>query len=189
MPEAASTSQTPSATGYTVGKPRGVCCVTEQPIKPGQPFVAALRDGEQGVHRLDFTPDAWDQLPEDQQQAMLAHWHTTMPAEDNSKKKLLVDDDVLMELFRRLESAETDEKLAFRFMLGLMLMRKKHLSFESSRTDDAGREVWTMRPRKSEETLEVVDPKLDEAQLDAVGEQVQQILASGVEAETLDGGA
>ena len=178
-PQAAQTS------GYSVGKPRGVCCVTDQPITPDTPYVAALQDAEDGLHRVDYSTAAWEGLSPEQQSAHLAHWHTTMPKPDARTKKLLVDDDVLLELFKRLEDADQGEKQAFRFMLGLMLMRKRILSFEGSEADTEGRDVWTMKQRKSDNLHRMVDPKLGEAQLESVGEQVKQVLASGVDEEEL----
>ena len=184
-PATTTASNATSPGSYPVGRPRGVCSVTGQKIEPHTPYVAALREAESGLERVDYTEAAFEALPAEQQAAHLAHWHTTMPEPDPKKRKLLVDDEVLMELFRRLEGAETQEKLAFRVMLGLMLMRKKKLNFEGEDTDEDGREVWIMRPRKSEQTYPMVDPKLAEDQLESVGEQVKQVLADGVDEEEL----
>ena len=176
-------------TEYPVGRPSGRCFVTSEPITVGQPYVAALRETVSGFERLEFTPAAWADWPAEQKAGLLAFWRTTMPASEPEKRRLLVDDEILAELFRRLAAVSEPEKLAFRFMLGLILMRKKKLVFEGSETDAAGRDVWRMRFRKEEDMHDLVDPKLDETQLEEVGRQVGQILSGGIDEEQLTGEA
>jgi hypothetical protein len=182
----------PKAVEYSVGRPHGVCFVTGQAIGPGEACFAALRENPQGFERLEFTPAAWDQWPPQEKSRLLAFWRTTMPSKDpaeRDKRRLLVDDEVLAELFRRLAEVTDPEKLAFRFMLGLILMRKKKLLFEGREQDAAGRDLWRVRFRHEEGQLEMIDPKLSETQLEEVGRQVGQILHGGIEEEALRPGA
>jgi len=172
-------------TEYPVGRPHGLCHVTGRPIEPGQPYFAALRETAEGFERLEFLPEAWKDWPAEEKAGLLAFWRTQMSTREAEKRKLLVDDDILAELFRRLADVTEPEKLAFRFMLGLILMRKRKLVYEGNQTSAAGRDVWRMRFRKEEEILEVVDPKLDESQLEEVGRQVGQILHGGIDEEAL----
>ena len=175
------------STEYPVGRPHGVCHVTGRPIEPGQTYFAALRETPDGFERLEFLPEAWTGWPPEEKTRLLAFWRTEMATREAEKRKLLVDDEVLSELFRRLAGVAEPEKLAFRFMLGLILMRKKKLVYEGSETRPNGGDVWRMRFRKEEEILEVIDPKLDESQLEEVGRQVGQILHGGIEEEALTG--
>ena len=183
MPQAVVAQPAP----YPVGRPRGVCGGTGRTIEPGDAYVAGLRETDAGtLERVEYLPDAWDAAD---REGLIAHWHTTMPAPDAAKRKLLVDDGVLVELFRRLGDVDGgDDRLAFRFVLGLVLMRKKLLNFE--RAEDG---VWFMRLRKSldpqQEEIAVLDPKLDESRLDEVGRQVGRILNDGIDADALDDAA
>lgn len=187
---ASSSTQSVSQTGkggYGVGRPLGVCHVTQRAIEPGAPFFAALRETPEGFERLEFLPEAWQEWPDEEKKRLLAFWRSTMREPQQEKRKLLVDDEVLAELFRRLEGVggAEREKQAFRFMLGLILMRKKLLLFENSR-HEADHDVWQMRFRKEEQTWELIDPKLAEAELDAVGRQVGQILNGGIDEDALE---
>ena len=187
-----SPAATPAA-AYPVGRPRGLCHATGRGIDPGSPYVAALRETDaDGLERVEYLPDAWDALDDGEKSVLLAHWHTVMPAPDAAKKKLLVDDVVLVRLFRRLgEDAEDVEaggdRAAFRFVLGLILMRKKLLAFDRSEG-----ERWVVRFRKAidpeQREIEMLDPKLDESGLDAVGRQVGQLLNDGIDADALEDG-
>jgi hypothetical protein len=88
-----------------------------------------------------------------------------------------VDDAVLSELFERLAAVEEPAKLNFRFVLGLILMRKRLVSYEASRVEN-GREIWSMKPRGRDEAIDLVAPKLDESQLAELQGQLGEILAA-----------
>lgn len=161
----------PGAGGYEVGRPHGRCHVSGNPIEPGQKFMAALRETPRGFERLDISLDCWDNFD---RRDILAHWQTTMP-QPEAKKRMFVDDAVLAELFERLGSAEEPSKLSFRFVLGLILMRKRMLIYETSRTEE-GREIWSVRFKGRQDLLDLANPKLDEQQVAEVSQQLGEIL-------------
>jgi len=165
-------AKAPAAPGtYEVARPHGRCHVTGAAIEPGTKFMAALRETPAGFERVDVLLDAWPQFD---RADVLAHWQTVMPRHEQ-KKKLFVDDQVLCELFERLGSATEPAKLNFRFVLGLILMRKRMVIYETSRVDD-GREVWAVRFKGRDERMDLVNPKLDEAQVQEVSQQLGEIL-------------
>ena len=171
-----STAAQPQATrpqqgGYEISRPHGRCHVTGNPIEAGTRFMAALRETPGGFERIDVALEAWPQFD---RLDVLAHWQTVMPRPEQ-KKKLFVDDQVLCELFERLGPALEATKVSFRFVLGLILMRKKMLIYDTSRTED-GRDIWEMHFKGREEKLDLLDPKLDESQMAEVSQQLGQIL-------------
>lgn len=182
----------PKVAVYPVGRPQGICGITGQAIAPGEAYFAALRETPEGFERLEFSAGAWKEWPDQEKARLLAFWRAMMPAADaeRDRRRVLVDDEVLAELVRRLSEVTEPEKLAFRFMLGLILMRKKKLVFEGSERDEGGRDVWRVRFRKEEGAgFALIDPKLSESQLEEVGRQVGQILYGGIEEAALSGGA
>jgi hypothetical protein len=162
---------TKSQNAYEVGRPLGRCCVTGQPIEPGQKFVAALLETPAGFERADCSLDAW---PSHDRKDVVAFWQTVMPRPEQ-KKKIFVDDTVLCELFERLADVSEPAKLHFRFVLGLILMRKRLIIYESTRTD-SGREIWSVRMKGRQDFLDLLNPKLDEAQIREVSQQLSEIL-------------
>jgi len=198
------------STSYHVQKPTGVCAVTGQPLEPGEPCFAALVEmtdeqiaearkakdpaAEVGLKRVDVSAQAWARG--DRPAGVFGYWKTHTP-EPNEKKKLLVDDAVLMSLIERLDGADNPERLAFRHVLALVLMRKKLLRYDGTVTgptppeagSDQGAEsstYWKFTPKldvtkghfgKWDEarTIEVLDPGLDEAQVEQVALQMGQI--------------
>jgi len=86
-----------------------------------------------------------------------------------------VDDEVLCTLFERLADTSEPAKVNFRFVLGLILMRKRIVLFETSRQEE-GRDVWVVRLKGREDRLDLVDPKLTESQVADVSQQLGEIL-------------
>ena len=170
MSTAAPTKPTPTA-GYEVSRPHGKCAVCAEPIAPDDKFMACLRETALGFERLDCMIGCWDKL--DRQQ-IIAYWKTTMPRAE-AKKKIFVDDQVLCDLFERLANVSEPSKLHFRFVLGLILMRKRMLVYESTRKEE-GREIWAMRFRGREDHLDLLNPQLTEDQVQDVSRQLGEIL-------------
>ena len=164
--------------GYEVSRPQGVCAVTGNPIGADEKFMAALRETPSGFERVDVSMPAW---PDFDRKDVVAFWQTTMPKTE-AKKKLFVDDEVLCQLFERLADVQEPAKLNFRFVLGLILMRKRMLIYETTRhegsKDDGGndRELWTVRFKGREERLDLLNPRLTEEQVGEVSQQLGEIL-------------
>ncbi|MBC7782911.1 MAG: hypothetical protein H7144_03650 [Burkholderiales bacterium] len=158
--------------GYVVSRSQGVCAITGEPIAPGDKLMAMVTETPLGLERLDFKLDAW---PRADKSAALAYWQTVMPAPDQVKRKLFVDDEVLCQLFERLADTTEENKLHFRFVLGLILMRKRLLVYETSQTTE-GVESWTMRVKGKEDRLAMINPKLSEEQVKAVSAQLGEIM-------------
>lgn len=134
--------------------------------------MAALRDDPAGMNRVDCCPECWAGFD---RAGVLAFWQTSMPRPDQPAAKLFVDDSVLCDLFERLADANDPDKLNFRFVLGLILMRKRLLAYETTRIDN-GCEIWIVRLRGSQNTLEMLNPRLTEDQVRQVGQQLSQIM-------------
>jgi hypothetical protein len=162
---------------YNIARTDGSCHACKRKFEPGDDLVATVRDGEEELQRLDYCLPCWESSdqPDQPEQRLLGVWRTRLP-QPREKKKLFVDDEVLVSFFQRLEDAEEDSRVAFRFVIALVLMRKKKLAYESSKTDDQGRDRWTMRLRGTDKTYEVIDPHLDEQRIAEVSDQLGQIL-------------
>jgi len=158
--------------GYSVGRANGTCAVCQRAIAAGEKLEAALRETPQLMERLDICPGCW---PNFSREGLLAFWQTVMP-ESNAKKNIFIDDQVLCELFERLGDATEPAKLNFRFVLGLILMRKRKLAYESTRTQGE-QEIWVVRFRGREDLLDLLNPRLSEQQVGEVAGQLGEILS------------
>jgi hypothetical protein len=164
---------TTTAGGYDVARPQGQCAICHQAILPSTKYVAALSETPAGFQRVDYCTNCWS--PGFTSEAsIIAFWQTLMPRPEQ-KKKVFVDDTVLCELFERLGTVTEPQKLSFRFVLGLILMRKRLVLYESTRIDHE-REIWQVRMKGRDDMLDLLDPKLDQAQIHEVSQQLGEIL-------------
>lgn len=158
---------------WEINKPLGQCYGNGRKIEYGEEYFGALVETEEGLQRRDFCADCW----ESEKPKVFCHWKTRLP-EPGQKKQLFVDDQMLMAFFERLGNETDPEKVNFRFVLTLVLMRKKLLKYDESRTDD-GKEIWRLRipgDRSAENKVEVINPHLNEEQIEQLSSQIGEIL-------------
>lgn len=161
---------------YDIGRATGRCAATGAAIQPGQPYIATLCEhaDDDAFDRFDYTVEAWEggARPE----RLYSYWRTTMP-EPNSRK-VFVDDEVLLNLFQRMEGEDQPQRIAYRFVIGLVLMRKKLIRVVSTEKRD-GQSIWHIRFKgetAETPTTELVDPNLSEEQTREVADQLGEIL-------------
>ena len=157
--------------GYSIAKAEGKCHVCGRAIAPGEKLLAVLRETPAAMERWDVCSECWGGFDK---AGLLGFWQTTMHP-PTAKRKVFVDDDVLCELFGRLAEAEESAKVNFRFVLGLILMRKRRIVYESTR-QEGGKEIWSMRFKGREDLMDLTNPRLDEQQVGEVSLQLGEIL-------------
>jgi hypothetical protein len=155
---------------WKVNKPLGQCCGTGKTIEPGEEYFATLMETEEGLQRRDFCAEYWHA----EKPKVYCFWKTRL-ATPEQRKRLLVDDNMLMAFFERLGRENEQEKINFRFVLTLILMRKRRLKYDSSRSEN-DKEIWRLRVAGGNEMVEVINPHLDEEQIERLSSQIGQIL-------------
>lgn len=184
----------PTGTDYKIEKASGVCAATGQTMEPGGVCFAALVEippenrepgDELGLKRLDVAETAWrDGFRPD---GLFSYWQTVVP-EPNAKKKVFVDDAVLLSLLDRLADAQETPRQALRFVIALILLRKKMLRHDGT-SREAGDPVWLLTPKldpakgplgkwDDTKTQQVRDPGMDEEAIRAVTDQLGEVLAA-----------
>ncbi len=155
---------------WEIKKTLGQCAGTGEEFEIGQGYFAALVAIEEGFERQDFSVEYWQEnKPE-----VYCFWKTKM-VDPEHKKKLFIDDEMLMSFFERLGEETDQEKINFRFVLTLVLMRKRKLKYLSDAIRD-GREIWHMRVAGQGREVTVVNPHLSEDQIEELSEQMGQIM-------------
>lgn len=155
---------------WEVQRSQGQCFGTEEPLEPGQEYYAALIDTGTTFERRDYSCDFWQQ----QQPPVYSFWKTRMP-EPNQKKNLFVDNSVLINLFERLADETEETKLNFRFVLTLILMRKRIIKYLDTRREN-DKEIWNVQLVREKQAFEVTNPQLDDEQIQEVSSQLSSIL-------------
>ena len=157
---------------WEIRKTTGICSGTGEAFEQGEEYFAALVETDEGFARCDFSLSFW----QENQPQVYYFWKSRL-VDPEKKKKLFIDDDMLMTFFERLENEEQQNKINFRFVLALILMQKRLLRYEKSEITD-GKEIWTMKITGQKRTVTVEDPRLNEQEIEALTENIGQIMDS-----------
>jgi len=156
-----------------------VCAATGRTLEPGEAHVAALleRAGDTTLTRVLYASDAWArgvELPEGA--TLFGFWKRCVPDPGDARAHALVSDDEVMDLFEQLEDAERDGQRVFRYLLALMLLRKKRIEMvrlEPPSGDAPARLIVRRRVKGGgTDPYEVVDPRMDD---DAIAEGIESL--------------
>ncbi len=159
---------------WEIGRSTGICAVTGRELAEGEEYYTVLFEDGDTFRRADYTLDAWDGPPDQ----TYCYFKTRVPVREEKKTRLLVDDDVLVNFFIRLADETETARLQFRFVLALILMRKRLLKYEETRHEDQA-EYWQMRligKHAAGGQHSVFNPHLTDEQIDDVAKQLGAIL-------------
>ena len=154
---------------WEINRPLGQCSGSGRKIEAGEDYYGALVECHQGLERRDFCDEYWEQ----EKPQVYCFWKTRLAAPDE-KKELFISDDMLMAFFERLANETHPEKLSFRFVLALVLMRKRRLKYDSTKMD-GNREIWCLRVTGEKDVVDVANPHLTEDQIEQLSSQIGQI--------------
>lgn len=157
-------------TTWQVDSPHGVCAVTGHKLEEGEEFYTVLFEEGETFRRADYSLGGWQGAPE----GAFCYFKTRVPV-SRKRRRLLVDDDLLVQFFLRLASESEPVRVQFRFVLALILMRKRKLRYEGT-TNVEGVETWTMTLVKDNTQHTVVNPRLTDTETQSVSAQLSGIL-------------
>lgn len=160
------------ATEWNMPRQSPSCCACQREFEIDETFGAFLYTAAGGFERRDYCAAC---TPADD--AALAHWKTRRPA-PAARRAPVFDRETVFAFFTRLDDADTPDKLQFRFVLALLLWRKKVLRFTETLSDAEG-EVWRFETPTGGQRYDVRRPDLDEGQIERLSAQLEQLLAGG----------
>lgn len=162
-------------TGYSISKPTGTCAASGRALAVGEEFVATLLERDASYVREDYSVAAWEEGSRPSG-AIVGVWRSVVVADDARKRRLIAGDE-LMDLFEQLAETEDAGRLAFRYVLTLILIRKKLVMYEGTRDG-----VVLVRPKgvalppEGPALLEVVDPGMTDERIQEVSEQLSAVI-------------
>jgi hypothetical protein len=80
-----------------------------------------------------------------------------------------------MDCLQRLDGESEPGRVNFRYVVALLLMRRKRLRFEEARTE-GDQETLLLRCVRTRNTYRVLNPRLTEEEMTAVQEEVFKVL-------------
>ncbi len=175
----------PLNTSYSIGRHGERCAATGHVFAPGEKYVACLVDQveQEGLERLDYALEAWETT---RPSGVFAFWRGTIP-EAGAPRDTIAGDDELFDLFESMADAEEPRRIAFRYALALLMVRKRLLKQVGMReaSGDAGGDTpgaMLVRVKGTDPELapiEVVNPTLDVAILTEVATQLEAVVRRG----------
>jgi len=153
-----------SVTEYQIQPNTRRCVVSGRELKPGERYFSVLLD-EGGKFVRRTTARSVARPPAD----AFSFWAGRRPGRRRPSPPP-IDDDMLLECFGRLEGRTGRRAENFRFVLALLLMRRKRFKFEETRNETA--RVLCLRCVRTGTRHEVANPRLTDEEMAAVQEDV-----------------
>ncbi len=157
-------------TDYQIQPNTRHCAATGRELRAGEKFYSVLLQEGGKLARRDYAAEAWQGPPD----GAFSFWSGRVPAAEQGRK-LRIDDDLLADCFQRLEGQAEPAQVNFRYVVALLLMRRKRFRFEEARVED-GHEVLRMRCSRIGTQFDVVNPCLTEDEMIAVQDEVFKVL-------------
>ena len=159
---------------YDIHKSSHQCCVTGRTLQEGEEYYSVLVDAGGELVRHDYSMEAWAGEPE----GAIGFWKTRVPAKDQPKR-IVIDVQVMLDFLRRLEEAEEPSKINMRYLLALLLMRKRVLKFDAVEREGE-QDYLVLSCRREDATYRVLDPHLSEQELEELQTQMETVLGAAM---------
>lgn len=176
---------------YKVNRCTRQCHVQQRPLREGEWYYSVIVESGDDYLRRDYAAEAWTGPPDD----AVGWWKKRMP-KSSEQKLVLAPPAVLIDLVRQME--QFPEKAKSRYLLALMLMRKRLLkpadrlasSTQHERSDIADpTPVMTMQVISDGSTIEIPICEISRSESETLREQLNELLycEASPEAEFEDG--
>lgn len=152
---------------YEVDRFSRHCTQTGRELAPGEWYYSVLVAEGAALKRLDYAGEAWHGPPAE----CLAWWKAQIP-EPKAARKHWAPNEVMLHFFDEL--AAQPDKQDMRYVLGLLLVRRRVMRVEEERKEPQGNETVVLYCPRRDATYElpVVVPSVERT------EQIQQELAA-----------
>lgn len=158
---------------YEIQRPTRHCTTTGREISPGEWFFSALVTEGANLVRHDYSQEAWKGPPE----GAVGWWKSQVPTPDANKMRW-APNEVMLRLFEELQQQPTRQDM--RYVLALLLVRRRVMRLEEERPDPNGEVLVLYCPRR-DQTYEVSAVMPDEARINEIQEELAKLLFGSVE--------
>lgn len=145
------------------------CAATDRELLPDEAFYSVLVSEGSEVVRRDYCEEAWTEPPE----GAIGWWKSQMPSA-NANKMHWAPNDVMLHYFEELEN--NAEKADVRYILALLLIRRRIIRLDDRETDDEGREFMVVFCTKNEKEYKVLTVPPSGARINEIQDELAQLL-------------
>lgn len=145
------------------------CAATDRELVPGEEFFSVLIAEGAELRRLDYSVGAWEGPPE----KAAGWWKSRMP-DPASRRMHWAPNDVMLHFFEEL--ANQPAQADMRFVLALLLVRRRVFREEDRGTDDQGRELMVLYCPRREATYTVPAIAPSPGRIEEIQEELARLL-------------
>ena len=156
---------------WRIGRRGGRCAACDTAFAPGIEAVSALYAGEGAFTRSDFCVACFQDAAK--RGSPFSWWSAPVP--EPEAKKAVFDLGVAREFLMRLLAENDPAQASLRYLLVLMLMRKRAVHLQGQTTDARGEVMAITVPPDDDTTYEVVAAEIDEAEAERLREQLGRL--------------
>src|SRR5262249_21305924 len=144
----------PVMTEYQIQPNTRRCSLTGRELRPGDRYFSVLLEEDGRFVRRDYAAESWQGAP----RGGFSFWAGRIRAAEG-RRRPPVDDELLLDCLARLEGQEDAGRSNFRYVLALLLLRRRRLRLEDERRE-GGQEVLYLRCARTGARHRVVNPGL-----------------------------
>ncbi len=147
------------------------CILCNKVFSEEEEYYSALFDESNIFIRKDFCSSCWDKGKDE---GLFSFWKTKVPKKDKSSQPV-INIDVLLDVFMRLEGNDETNQKNLRYVLALYLIRKKVFKLKSLKKQDKEESLVLYYPKEDRE-FNVLNLNLKEEEVEAITAEMCQLL-------------
>ena len=156
---------------YEVQRSTRCCSVTGREFAPGETYYSALVAEGSKLTRFDYAADAWQGPPEEV--FVLGWWKSQIPDRAAARKRW-APNDVMLHFWDEL--ADQPDKQDMRYVLTLLLIRRRVFRLEEEKYDPQGRELLVAFCPRRETTYQVPAAVPEPSRIDQIQDELATLL-------------
>lgn len=156
---------------WKVQKGGRACSVNGRELTEGEAYFSALQDEGKTFARYDFSPEAWSEADKSY---FFSFWRSRVPMAGEKKKKLVIDIEAFYMFFSQLAAEEETHKQVFRYLVALILTRKRVLRLLEVEKAPEG-DTLLLFDNRAKQEIRVFCPEASREELHEAQEQLNQI--------------
>jgi hypothetical protein len=156
---------------YQIQRSTRCCSATGRKLEPGEDVYSVLVGEGAALVRHDYAVEAWEGPPD----GAIGWWKAQIP-DPAAKRMHWAPNDVMLEFFEQL--ASQPEWLDMRYVLALLLVRRRVIRLEEKEHDAEGREVLVAYCPRRETTYRVPAVTPDPSRIDAIQQELAKLLSA-----------
>jgi hypothetical protein len=157
------------AMDYEVQRCSRCCAGSGRELAPGEGFYSVLVAEGAELRRYDYSTEMWKGPPKE----AIGWWKSQIP-DPHSGQRHWAPNDVMLQFFDEL--AQQPERQEFRYVLALLLVRRRVMRLEDSLVDAEGREVMVLYCPRREAAYQVPVVMPEQLRIEEIQQELVRLL-------------